>query len=79
MIRLDVPGHVLLPWAPGLGPPVRGGFGALSVGIVGLLLRANHLDEGFGDFLAGGLLDSFEPAVVKLQDGVRVANLDGLF
>lgn len=67
---------VLLSWAPVSGPPVRDGRVASRVRIVGLLLRGDKLDEGLGDLLASGLLDGLEAVVVKLHQGLFVADLE---
>ena len=77
MIRLNVPD--LVPWtrAPGLRPPGRGGTLAPDVGVVGLLLGAEHLDHLLGDDATGRLLDALEALSVKLVHRVRVADVEG--
>ena len=69
---------VLLTRTPGPGPPVGGCGVAFRVGIVGLLLWGNYLDEGLADLLAGGLLDALEASVVEFPHRIRVADLEGL-
>jgi hypothetical protein len=47
---------------------------ALSVRVIGLLLRLNKLDKSLADYLTGGLLHGLEAGKVELFDLSLITN-----
>jgi hypothetical protein len=55
-------------------PPWRSMGIALSVRVIGLLLRLNKLDKSLADYLTGGLLHGLEAGKVELFDLSLITN-----